>query len=150
MNRIWVTGVLLLHRISENRFSQTASRISKVLKSLYGNYKMENLLLFTTMWDQVTQEDGNARVKKLCENPAWKELILNGASPDSISCVRSDAPSNAERMVGYLMKNSQRMELVIEDEMINQIRDMEETSGALNFGELLRRGISRCLRFFKR
>lgn len=121
-----------------------------MLKSLYGDYKMENLLLCTTMWDQMKQEDGDARLKKLCENPAWKELVSKGASSDSISCVRSNAVSNAERIVGHLMENSQRMELVIEDELINKVRRMEETSAVQNFNDLLRHGISRCLKFFKR
>jgi len=130
--------VLLLHRINENRFSQTATRISNMLKSIYGNYKMSNLLLCTTMWDQVKKEDGDVRLRELCENPAWKELISKGARLDTISSVDPDARTKAETILSQLIVNAQPMKLVIKDELINRIRNMEVANAAPSFGQLLK------------
>jgi len=50
--------VLFLHRISDNKFTQTAGRVSEMLKRLCGDAAMNQLTLCTTMWDKVDEVDG--------------------------------------------------------------------------------------------
>jgi len=125
--RIWVTGVLFLHRISDNRFSHTAQRISTVLNSLCGNAAMKNLMLCATMWDRVPEDEGNNRFDELCQIGVWKDMIANGAGTAVISNKGSDAKTKAEKIVSDLIKNAQPVELAIQDEMINRKRILTET-----------------------
>ena len=127
--------MLWLHRIIENRFSQTATRISMMLKNLCGDAAMNQLMLCTTMWDKVDVEEGSARLDELYENSAWKEMMSKGASTAAISNVKSDAKLKSERIVGQLIKNAQPIQIVIKKELANEIRNMKEATVAPSFGE---------------
>ena len=107
-----------------------------MLKNICGDAAMNQLMLCTTMWDKVDADEGSARLDELYENSAWKEMISKGASTAAISNVKSDAKSEAERIVGELIKNAKSKKLVIKDKLVNKIRGMEETSTAPNLGKL--------------
>jgi len=137
-NRIWVTGVLFLHRITDNKFTQTARRISDMLKSLCGAAAMNHLMLCTTMWDKVSQEEGDERLDELCDTGAWKDMIANGASIGLISSVSPTAAADAEAIVNELILNVQPVELAIQDEMINQGKTVAQTGAGKVLTEHLR------------
>jgi len=107
-----------------------------MLKNLCGDAAMNKLMLCTTMWDKVDEEEGCTRLDELYQNSSWKEMMSKGASTAAISNVESDAKLEAERIVGQLIKNAQPIQLVIKDELVNKIRNMEETNAAPNFGKL--------------
>jgi len=125
---VWVTGVLFLHRINDNRFSHTAQRISIMLKNLCGDTAMSHLMLCTTMWDTVPDEEGYERFDELCETGAWKEMISKGAGTAMISSMNSNAKAEAENIVNQLIKNAAPVEVAIQDEMVNQAKKPAETS----------------------
>jgi len=126
--KIYVTGVLFLHRISDNRFSHDAQRISAMLKVLCGDGAMPHLMLCTTMWDTVSPQEGSDRLDELCKTDTWMEMISLGADTAKMSNVGSKANEEAERIVGELVRNRPTVELAIQDEMVNQAKDAVETS----------------------
>jgi len=125
--KVYVTGVLFLHRINDNKFSQTANRVSNMLKSLCGDGAMNQLMLCTTMWDRVPEAEGVNRFDELCETGAWKQMILGGASTATISNTGSNAKAEAEEIVTRLIKNAQPVQVAIQDEMANQKLGVGET-----------------------
>ena len=129
--------MLFLHRISDNKFSQTANRVSNMLKNLCGNAAMNQLMLCTTMWDRVPEEEGYKRFDELCETGAWKEMILGGASMATFSNAGSNAKADAEEIVTRLIKNAQPVELDIQDEMGNKKLKVVQTAAGQILNEHL-------------
>ena len=119
--------MLFLHRISDNRFSHNAQRISAMLKSLCGDSAMEHLMLCTTMWDEVSQKEGYERFDELCKTDAWEEMISMGASTAIISHFSSNAKVEAERIVSELIRNKPTVVLAIQDEIVNQAKETKNT-----------------------
>ena len=130
--KVYVTGVLILHRINDAPLSQTAHRVNSMLKCLCGNTAMNNVMIGTTMWDRVSEDEGNEHFDKLLETGAWKEMIDNGAGTAAIPSEASNAKKEAEKIVTQLIKNMP-VELAIQDEMINQKLTVEKTSAGKVF-----------------
>ena len=137
-HRVWVTGVLYLHRISDNKFSQTADRVSNMVKSLCGDVAMDHLTLCTTMWDTVPDEEGYDRFDELCETATWRTMISNGAGTAMISNVSPTAKADAEKIVSELIKNAPTVKLAIQDEMINQGKTVLQTGAGQVLDQHLR------------
>jgi len=98
-----------------------------MLKSLCGDGAMNQLMLCTTMWDRVPEDEGYKRFDELCETGAWKQMILGGASTATISNMCPNAKAEAEEIVTRLIKNAQPVQLAIQDEMANQKLGVGET-----------------------
>ena len=56
-----LTGIIYLHKISDNRMSGTARRNIAMLHDLCGEGFMPNIVLATTMWDRVEAGEGEER-----------------------------------------------------------------------------------------
>ncbi|KAI6132292.1 hypothetical protein EV401DRAFT_1849783 [Pisolithus croceorrhizus] len=74
-----LTGVLYLHRISDNRVPGTLLRNYNMFKELCGKENFKNVVLVTTMWDKVTEEVGSAREKELHAD-FWRSMLNLGSS----------------------------------------------------------------------
>jgi len=136
-HKFWVTGVLFMHRITDNTFLGTADRVSTMLKNLCGDAAMNHLILCTTMWDRVPEEEGYERFDELCETGPWKEMISKGAGTAMISNLSPNARAAAEKVVTQLIKNAEPVELAIQDEMVNQKLSVAGTSAGQVFNEHL-------------
>ena len=130
--------MLFLHRISDIRFSQTAKRISNVLQNLCGDAAMNHLMLCTTMWDRVPEDEGNNRLDELCESGAWKEMMEKGAGTAMISSMSSNAKAQAEEILSQLIKNTQPVELAFQNESVRQSLHVEDTDVGMILGEHFR------------
>ena len=126
-SKVHVSGVLFLHSISVNKFTQTANRVTNMIKNLCGDVAMDHVTLCITMWDKVAEEEGYERYDELCEIEAWKEMISNGASTALISNVKPEAKAEAEKIVSELIHNAEPVELAIQDEIVNQKLTLGET-----------------------
>ncbi|KAI6115143.1 hypothetical protein EDD16DRAFT_1472930 [Pisolithus croceorrhizus] len=78
-NHMKLTGVLYLHRISENRVPGTPLRNYNMFKELCGKENFKNVVPVTTMWDKVTEEVGSLREKELHAD-FWRSMISLGSS----------------------------------------------------------------------
>ena len=130
--------MLFLHRISDNKFSQTADRISNMLKSLCGDDAMSHLMLCTTMWDRVSEDIGHDRFDELCDTSAWEEMISMGASTGMISNVDRNAKKEAEKIMGELIKHAKPVEVAIQDEMVKQRKTVAQTGAGKVLSKHLR------------
>jgi len=135
--KAYVTGVLILHRVTDIALSQTSHRIAKMLGSLCGDNAMKQLMLCTTMWDTIREDEGYDRFDELCKTDAWKEMISKGAGTAIISTVSPNANVEAEKIVTQLIKNAQPVELAIQNEMVHQKLKVAETSAGRSFSESL-------------
>ena len=75
-----LTGILYLHRISDPRVEGSSLKNLRLMRSLCGTENLSHVTLATTMWDMVTDEDGNRREKELKEDGEfWAQLEADGA-----------------------------------------------------------------------
>ena len=130
--------MLFLHRITDNKFSPTASRIATMLKTICGDFAMSHFMLCTTMWDKVSPDEGEKRFEELRETGVWREMIAKGASTVTMASTTPSAKADAERIIGELIKNVQPVGLAIQDEMTAQGKTLAQTGAGRFLTEYLR------------
>jgi len=74
-----LSGILYLHRISDNRFSASASRYLLLLQQIVGEKNLPNVHLVTTMVTRIQPEEAAKRHQELHEKH-WADLVKNGAT----------------------------------------------------------------------
>ncbi|KAI6022643.1 P-loop containing nucleoside triphosphate hydrolase protein, partial [Pisolithus marmoratus] len=74
---IKLSSFLYFHRISDNRMPEMPQRLYQMFKELCGKDNLKNIILVTTMWDEVTEEVGSACEQELCAN-FWQTMITLG------------------------------------------------------------------------
>ena len=100
--------MLILHRINDVVLSQSAHGIATMLKNLSGCAVMNNVMICTTMWDRVSEDEGHQFSDELCKTGAWGEMISTGAGTAKINNVCSNAKEEAERILTKFIKNAQK------------------------------------------
>ena len=74
---IRLSGLLFFHRISDNRMGGSPIKHLKMFQNLCGTEALKNVVLVTTMWDEVDEEEGNNRESELTSR-YWKTMIELG------------------------------------------------------------------------
>jgi len=71
-------GVVYLHDISQERFSGTACGNLEMFNSLCGDAAMDKVVLVTTKWGRLSQDDGSRRETEL-KGVHWKDMLDKGS-----------------------------------------------------------------------
>lgn len=128
-----ITGILYLHRISDDRMLGSSVRHLRVFHAFCGSSCMRNVLILTTHWDRTPREVGEARENELREH-YWNELISNGAR---VMQFDTRTPECAQDITKSLMCN-QPLKLAIQKQM-EQHRTFEKTDVGRIVNEELQR-----------
>ena len=88
-----LSGLLYLHRITDDRVGGTAMKNLRMFQKLVGDDSMKNVILVTTMWGKLQpSDDGDARVKQLTETGKfWGGMIASGARHERYNGTGEDA-----------------------------------------------------------
>ena len=73
-----LSGLLFLHRISDNRMTGTSLRNTNMFKKVCGTGALQNVILVTTMWDGVDNAAGTEREEEL-RTTFWQSMISSGS-----------------------------------------------------------------------
>lgn len=77
---IKLSGIIYLHRITDVRMQGSAKKNLFMFKKLCGPDALSNVILATTMWEQVTEDVGVAREKELMSTPDfWGWMVGKGS-----------------------------------------------------------------------
>ncbi|KAJ8520060.1 hypothetical protein ONZ45_g3068 [Pleurotus djamor] len=121
-----LSGILYFHPISERRLNWPLSNLH-MFEQLCGKGALESILLVTTMWDTVTEE--NLAVQRLEElkNTEWKPLINQGSK-----IVRYDNSEDSAWAVlgGVIEAGSARLENELHIELMELSEVLPETGTA--------------------
>jgi hypothetical protein len=119
-----------MHRISDNR---PMYAWLKLFANICGDETMCNVILATTMWGTVKEELG-ARREKVLKEEAWKSLLEKGAT-----AVRFYGTfQSAWEIVDTIMeKQTQPRPLLIQQEMVDFRKRMNETTAGITFSREL-------------
>lgn len=113
-NKIKLTGIIYLHRISDVRVGHAAMKNLRMFKALCGEDGLASVVLATTHWARVTPDEGAGRETQLIENPKmWKKMVEHGSE-----VWRHDRDrKSALEIVQYLIKLRRPVNLKIQEEM---------------------------------
>ena len=123
--RVPLRGIIYLHKITENKMTGSDDTYLSLLESLVGEEAMPNVMLVTTMWNKMRDEDegeGMQREQELMDD-YWAPLIAKGA------CVAQfdGTPEMAMSFVSHL-SGKQSVVLRVQREIWDEERAIKGTS----------------------
>ncbi|KXN84719.1 hypothetical protein AN958_12146 [Leucoagaricus sp. SymC.cos] len=123
-NDVKLSGLVYLHRISDNRMAGTPHKNLRMFGKLSGDTAMNHVILVSTMWSKVRQQVGEEREGELREQ-FWKPLITKGSRIDRLN------PANrteAWRIIDQLIKEREKRDAVLlQEEIVDLRRQLNET-----------------------
>ena len=117
-----LSGLLFFHRISDNRMGNSPLRLLETFKNICGHDAFQNVVLVTTMWDDVTPEEGAAREQEL-QRTYWKHMISRGS--------RMKRCSNTKESAWHIIsdfKPGARRPLLLQKELVDERKPLAETT----------------------
>ncbi|KDR82102.1 hypothetical protein GALMADRAFT_240601 [Galerina marginata CBS 339.88] len=101
-----IVGIIYLHRITDNRIAETVHRSFHVFSELCGYDAAQNVVLVTTMWDEIEGEGvvGEEREKEFKEK-LWAGMLSHGASTTRFDNTPDSARKIISRVVGQTVCN---------------------------------------------
>ncbi|KAF8157122.1 P-loop containing nucleoside triphosphate hydrolase protein [Crassisporium funariophilum] len=128
---IYLSGLLYFHRISDNRMGGTPAKNLEMFKALCGTKRLKNVILTTTMWDEVDEATGNARETEL-KNNYWRKMIDHQSKTARFKNTRE----SAFKILGPLIDEAKSQQAVlIQEEMVDMKLQLRETSAGQAFYE---------------
>ncbi|KAK6506841.1 hypothetical protein TWF481_005301 [Arthrobotrys musiformis] len=115
-------GIIYLHPISENRMTHPATKNLEMFRKLTGEKNLKNVVLTTSMWDKVTDEEGARREKELKEK-FWKILLTFEAKT-----IKYHGTSESAREVAGLLMENKPFYLQLQEEMGKGNKALKDTS----------------------
>ncbi|KAI6117107.1 hypothetical protein EDD17DRAFT_1071575 [Pisolithus thermaeus] len=116
-----LSGILYFHRISDNRMAGTPLKNLRVFQKLCGKKAMSQVILVTTMWDEVEESVGNERLEELVGN-YWKVMIAQG----STTYRYGNTPESSRQLLSQLVKRK-RCEVRLQKQMADKTMELRET-----------------------
>jgi hypothetical protein len=94
-------GIIYLHRLTDNKMSGSAQRYFEMFKCICGGRNLENVVLLTTMWDELKDEAvGLARERELRAD-FWSAMETGGSTIRRFDGSRADVGSSLQKRSGH-------------------------------------------------
>ena len=135
---IHLSGILYLHRITDNRVPNSLLRNIELLRRLCGDDVLSNIRFVTTNWDLLTDMNEGERKEEELRSKYWNHFIENGSQVHRFQSTHLSA---------WEIINSLPMEgkvTLIQKEMVDQLKPLSRTTA----GESLFAWASKALREF--
>ena len=97
----------------------------RMFRKLFGDDSMKSVVILTTMWDNVTEEEGEIRERQLkSSDDAFKPLLDNGAT-----MMRHDRTlESADKVINYLLEKDTTAIPQISREMFEENKSIKDTA----------------------
>ena len=135
-NKVKLTGILYLHRITDVRMSGTTFRNLRMFGKLCGDNPASKVIFVTTMWDKTSVRQGgqpkdeekkrNEREKQLKDN-YWKPMLALGARTVRFLQYEENC---ARDIVRQLVNSTEAKATLLQEETVDQNRAIVETEAA--------------------
>ncbi|KAH6887450.1 hypothetical protein B0T10DRAFT_71258 [Thelonectria olida] len=125
-NKVLLHGIIYLHRITDPRMQGSAKKNLLMFKKLCGEDALRKVVLATTMWDELGANAalGNEREKELIDTPEfWGYMVSKGSRVHR----HYNTADSAQRIIKELARGSLRVTLDLQDQMVNERRELIET-----------------------
>lgn len=121
-----LSGIIYLHRISDNRVGGTMRKNFNVFKQICGEDTLKNVIVATTMWDTVSPQVGETRERELASNDQYFKSVLD----KDAHMVRYDNTTESARQVLQRVIDNHPLPLQIQNEMLNEEKEISQTAAA--------------------
>ncbi|KAG9312298.1 P-loop containing nucleoside triphosphate hydrolase protein [Chiua virens] len=119
-----LSGILYLHRITDNRVAGTSLKNLRVFQKLCGDDALKKVYFTTTMWDEVTEEIGMKRLEEL-KSVYWKPMIDHGAQT---FCYGNVDGSPQELVRKIIVADEDCRRVLLQKEMVDLQKEIKETA----------------------
>ncbi|KAF2820819.1 hypothetical protein CC86DRAFT_360083 [Ophiobolus disseminans] len=120
-----LSGLVFLHRITDNHLQGSALRALKVFKALCGVHCYPGVVMATTRWDEINDKAGCNRQLELVSNgDFWGDIIEGGGKVLPLHWNNASALA----IVDSILANHQRLTLDIQTELASGRISLHETS----------------------
>jgi hypothetical protein len=76
-----LTGIIYIHRITDKRITGSSMKNLRLFRKLCGENNMGNVVLVTSMWENVDPAEGVDHERELCGTGSfWGTMLMQGAS----------------------------------------------------------------------
>ncbi|CAE6462514.1 unnamed protein product [Rhizoctonia solani] len=133
-----ITGILYLHRITDNRMSGASMRALSLFEKICGNQAMSNAVIITNMWTTPRDPQEEARENQL-KNEYFKNAIGNGAKVARRGGV---GPESALAILSLIL-NCAPVTLRLQTEMATHNLPLDETEAGALVDQNLRKRLER-------
>ncbi|KAF8159706.1 P-loop containing nucleoside triphosphate hydrolase protein [Crassisporium funariophilum] len=121
---ILLSGLVYFHRISDNRMAGTPLKNLDMFKKLCGDNAFGNVILATSMWDEVDIETGIARERELAEK-YWAGMLKCGTTMGRFTGTRESAFSLLAPLIDTA---NERQRVLLQEEMVDMHKMLRATS----------------------
>lgn len=115
-------GIIYIHRITDIRYSRSSVKTFEIFKKICGERALENVLLMTSRWSEVSDTVGSDRERQLRDR-FWAYMLNRGSN---ISRFHGDRDSAIALISQLLMKETVVLEL--QEELVDKGKRLNETS----------------------
>ncbi|EED77433.1 predicted protein, partial [Postia placenta Mad-698-R] len=120
-----LSGVIYLHRISDNRIGRITMDSYRLFQKLCGNTSMSNVVITTTMWASVTEPLG----RRLPDIPKSQHLVHRESVKSRINARlhrHIDTAESARNIIRDILHHVPRT-LLVQQEMVDQHKPVPDT-----------------------
>lgn len=147
---IRLSGILYLHRISDNRMGGVAHRNLIMFRKLCGPEGVKNVIFLTTFWEKVDLAVGDNRENTLkTTNEYWGYFTEKGAQvqrhwntdESAMAAIRNFVPLDET-------EPPEEISLAIQTEMVDSHKDLDQTSAGQELNSVLQKEREKMLNEF--
>lgn len=114
-----LSGIIYMHRISDNRIGGIAKENFRLFEKICGTDAMKNVLIVTTMWEDVTLEIGTSREKELASKSTFfKDAIDAGARMTRNYNTAVSAKTVMQNIINNLPQTLQMQREIVDEKKI--------------------------------
>jgi len=121
---ILLSGLLYFHRISDNSFRGTPLKNLRMFEELCGKNAFHNVVLTTTMWDEVDEETGEERERELTAN-YWRTMLEHGSTTSRFLGTRESAFNVIDPIIEAA---NGRSSVLLQNELVDMRKSLPATS----------------------
>ncbi|KAL9709889.1 hypothetical protein Ac2012v2_006946 [Leucoagaricus gongylophorus] len=125
-----ISGILYLHRITDNRMGGTPQKNLKLFKKVCGAKFLELIILMTTMWPE--NEDEDEKIfhdhESQLQREYWADIIRNPKQIQRFRGTRTSAWNILEELLSLAAMRQHRKILEIQQELVDLSKRVPDTS----------------------
>ena len=134
-----LSGLLYFHRISDNRMAGTPLKNLRMFEELCGRNAFQNVILTTTMWDEVDEQMGVEREREL-KALYWRTMLDRGSTTHRFLRTRESAFDLINPLIEAVDKKNS---VLLQDELVNMRKSLPATAAGLELYSAMGQLVSR-------
>ncbi|CAA7269626.1 unnamed protein product [Cyclocybe aegerita] len=130
-----LAGVIYIHRISDFRMGGISTRNFRMFRELCGESTLENVVIVTNMWGEVSREIGEAREAELASRDVFFQPVLQKGA----QLLRHENTEESAHLILRHIIDNHPLSLQIQRELVDEHKDISQTAAGAELNKELMR-----------